>query len=145
MSGICVAVKATTSCSGRSRNTTLKLWKSRPAAPAIRTRVLAMHKAYSVSRSESAAGAQRRLDLGENLPHAVGHGLHLQGRAGRLLQQLLGPQPLPLGPQLAQQRTGVAGREPARAELLAQIRAQLRFESPRAQVRGDVEAGVDIR
>src|SRR5712691_5968113 len=133
MSGICVAVKATTSCSGRSRNTTLKLWKSRPAAPAIRTRVLAMHKAYSVSRSESAAGAQRRLDLGENLPHAVGHGLHLQGRAGRLL-------PLLLGPQLAQQRTGVAGREPARAELLAQIRAQLRLESPRAQVRGDVEA-----
>src|SRR6266571_2723154 len=139
MSGICVAVKATTSCSGRSRNTTLKLWKSRPAAPAIRTRVLAMHKAYSVSRTEPAAAPQTA-SLAENLPHAVGHGLHLQGRAGHLLQQLLGPQPLPLGPQLAQQRTGVAGREPARAEALAQIRAQLRLESPRAQVRGDVEA-----
>src|SRR5919206_735346 len=47
MFGIWVAVKATTSYSGRSRYTTLKLWKSRPAAPAIRTRVLAMHKAYA--------------------------------------------------------------------------------------------------
>src|SRR5919198_892104 len=40
MSGICVAVKATTSTSVRSRKRTLKLWKSRPAAPAITTRLL---------------------------------------------------------------------------------------------------------
>src|SRR6266550_1741700 len=38
MNGIWVAVKATTSVAGSSRNTTLKLWKSRPAAPMIRTR-----------------------------------------------------------------------------------------------------------
>src|SRR5215813_3964465 len=39
MLGICVAVNATTSTSARSRKTTLKLWKSRPAAPAMSTRV----------------------------------------------------------------------------------------------------------
>src|SRR5436190_19951209 len=38
MNGICVAVNATTSVSASSRNTVLKLWKSRPAAPMIRTR-----------------------------------------------------------------------------------------------------------
>src|SRR5579871_2170910 len=37
MSGICVAVNATTWKSVLWRNTTLKLWKSRPAAPRIRT------------------------------------------------------------------------------------------------------------
>src|ERR671922_17672 len=47
MFGIWVAVNATTSYSGRSRYTRLKLWKSRPAAPTIRTRVLAMHKVYA--------------------------------------------------------------------------------------------------
>src|SRR5262245_61473819 len=38
MNGIWVAVKATTSVCGSSRYTTLKLWKSRPAAPMMRTR-----------------------------------------------------------------------------------------------------------
>src|SRR5215831_1265249 len=38
MKGICVAVKATTSELGSSRYAVLKLWKSRPAAPMIRTR-----------------------------------------------------------------------------------------------------------
>src|SRR2546425_13255452 len=37
MPGICVAVKATTSYAGLSRKYTLKLWKSRPAAPRIMT------------------------------------------------------------------------------------------------------------
>ena len=41
MRGIWVAVKATTSTSGSSRNTTLKLWKSRPAAPMMTTRFCA--------------------------------------------------------------------------------------------------------
>src|ERR687892_917280 len=40
MPGICVAVKATTSLAGSSRYRTLKLWKSRPAAPMIRTLLL---------------------------------------------------------------------------------------------------------
>src|SRR5580765_7506313 len=38
MKGIWVAVNATTSVSASSRYTVLKLWKSRPAAPMIRTR-----------------------------------------------------------------------------------------------------------
>src|SRR5512144_679238 len=38
MYGIWVAVNATTSVSGSSRKTTVKLWKSRPAAPMISTR-----------------------------------------------------------------------------------------------------------
>src|SRR5664279_2899735 len=39
MPGIWVAVKATTSTSGSPRKTTLKSWKSRPAAPMIKTRL----------------------------------------------------------------------------------------------------------
>jgi hypothetical protein len=42
MNGICVAVNATTSVSGSSRNTVLKLWKSRPAAPMMITRRFGM-------------------------------------------------------------------------------------------------------
>src|SRR5512132_4142012 len=38
MPGICAAVNATTVAAGSSRYTTLKLWKSRPAAPRITTR-----------------------------------------------------------------------------------------------------------
>src|SRR5262245_43976084 len=38
MSGIWVAVNATTSYAGSSRKTTLKSWKSRPAAPRMTTR-----------------------------------------------------------------------------------------------------------
>src|SRR5438105_3213702 len=50
MFGICVAVKPTTSNSSRPRYTRLKLWKSRPAAPAIKTRVRCMHKAYAATQ-----------------------------------------------------------------------------------------------
>src|SRR5712691_287453 len=39
MLGICAAVKATTCEPGSCRKTVLKLWKSRPAAPMMRTRV----------------------------------------------------------------------------------------------------------
>ena len=39
--GICVAVKATTTAVGSSRYTTLKLWKSRPAAPRMTIRRVA--------------------------------------------------------------------------------------------------------
>src|SRR5215216_3519664 len=47
MFGICVAVKATTSTSSWPRKTTLKLWKSRPAAPTMRTRFAATPSAYA--------------------------------------------------------------------------------------------------
>src|ERR1035437_1598840 len=43
MPGIWVAVKATTSTLGSPRKTTLKSWKSRPAAPMIRTRLRFMY------------------------------------------------------------------------------------------------------
>src|SRR5688500_18114018 len=39
MLGICAAVNATTRYPGSSRKTMLKLWKSRPAAPMMMTRV----------------------------------------------------------------------------------------------------------
>src|SRR5581483_2078610 len=41
MPGICVAVKATTTAVGSSRYATLKLWKSRPAAPRMTIRRVA--------------------------------------------------------------------------------------------------------
>src|ERR1043166_4245716 len=50
MFGICVAVKPTTSNSSRPRYTRLKLWKSRPAAPAISRRVRCMHRAYAATQ-----------------------------------------------------------------------------------------------
>src|SRR5215218_8191271 len=116
MFGICVAVNATTSYSGRPRYTRLKLWKSRPAAPAIRTRVLAMYRAYSVKRmSWPEAG---RFWLDQDFLDALGDGLHLQCGAGDLLEHLLGPHLLALAPQLAEERARLARREPARAELL---------------------------
>src|SRR5204862_6634130 len=66
----------------------------------------------------------------EDFAHAVGDRLHLQGGAGHLLQHLLGPQALALAPQLAEQVAGLPGGEPAVAELLPQVRAELRLESP---------------
>src|SRR5687768_1688620 len=55
MFGICVAVNATTSIPSTPRKATLKLWKSRPAAPAITTRLLVME------RSLCRAGGRRLL------------------------------------------------------------------------------------
>src|SRR3954468_10517292 len=134
MFGICVAVKATTSYSGRSRETRLKLWKSRPAAPAIRTRALAMHRAYALSQD----------GLGQNLSNPLCHGLHLEGGAGDLLQHLLGPHALAFGPQLAEQGAGVPRGEPSGPPLLLQVRAQLGLERPGAEVRGHVEPRIDV-
>ena len=55
---------------------------------------------------------------GKDLADAVGDGLHLEGRAGHFLEHLLGPEPLPFGPELAQERSGFTAREPAGPELL---------------------------
>src|SRR6266511_249950 len=135
MFGICVAVNATTSYSGRSRYTKLKLGKSRPAAPAIRTRVLAMYKAYSSARTAGLRlGSKPCWELAQNLANALGDGLHLERGARHLLQHLLGTHLLTFAPELAQQRAGLTRREPARAELLLQVRAQLRLEGPRSEV-----------
>ena len=50
MFGICVAVNATTRLRGSSRNTVLKLWKSRPAAPMMMIRVGTGALLWSVRR-----------------------------------------------------------------------------------------------
>src|SRR5438309_4843411 len=99
-----------------------------------------MHKAYSRMRTAGVPGS----GLAEDLPHPVADGLHLEAEARDLLQHFLGPHPLTLAPELAQQRARVSRREPAVAELLPQVRAELGFEPPGAQVRRDVEARVDV-
>src|SRR5215471_12312041 len=82
--------------------------------------------------------------LGEALADAVADRGELDLGAGHVLQELVGRRLLAERPQLAQQRPGLATREPVVAELLAQVVAQLALECPGAQVRGDVEAGVDV-
>src|SRR5438094_3245499 len=70
--------------------------------------------------------AKAKLSLGvsaQNLADPLGYGLHLQGRAGDLLEHLLGTHALAFPPELAQQRPRLAGGEPGRAELLLQVRA----------------------
>ena len=80
----------------------------------------------------------------DGFPRPVGDRLQLDLGAGDLSEQLVRRRPLPERPELAQQRPRLAAREPRVAELLAQEVPQLRLERPRAQVRGDVEAGVDV-
>src|SRR5690242_12619201 len=84
--------------------------------------------------AHSAPAAKRfgadRVGLGQGLADAVGDGLHLEGRAGDLLQQLVRVHALALRPELAQERAGLAPREPRRPEPLLQEGAQLRLERP---------------
>src|SRR5205085_4644361 len=106
------------------------------------TRVLFMNRAYAgVRTTASACGAAL---LGERLADDLRDRLHLDRRAGHLAEHLVRRHPLALAPQLAQERAGAAVGEPGAAELLAQERPHLRLEGPRAEVRGDVEAGVDV-
>src|SRR3989338_10698100 len=69
MPGICAAVKATTSQSGRSLKQTLKLWKSRPAAPRINTLCAVMTIFASRVHAENGEALLR-----ERLDHPVGVG-----------------------------------------------------------------------
>src|SRR6266481_2234486 len=69
---------------------------------------------------------------GQPLADALGRGLELEGGAGDVLQQLLGRGLLALRPEFAQERPRILAREPRIPELLAQIRAQLSLERPRA-------------
>src|SRR5205809_4180163 len=86
MKGIWVAVKATTVVSGSSRYTTLKSWKSRPAAPMIRTRL-----PISVLPLTCGAGGRRAQEreraYGREL-RASKTGVSSQEREGPLGQQL---------------------------------------------------------
>ena len=101
----------------------------------------------SAGRRRRALGppAARARRPGERLADAVGDRLHLERRARHVLEHLVRGRPLAQRPQLAEERAGLAMREPVAAEPLAQVVAELRLERPRAQVRGDVEAAVDVR
>src|SRR3954469_1981290 len=136
MSGICVAVKATTSTSGLPRNATLKLWKSRPAAPAMR-----MRRGTAGEPSKWIGGRPPSTDA---LLHASDQRVQVQLVAGQLADELLGRHALALAPQLAEERARLALREPRRPELVAEEVAHLRLERPRAKVGGGVEAGVHV-
>src|SRR5688572_21262942 len=74
----------------------------------------------------------------------VGYRLELDRGAGHVLQQLVRGRLLAERPELAQERAGLAAPEPVAAELLAQEGRELCFERPRAQVRSDVVARVDV-
>src|SRR6187402_2002171 len=93
MLGIWAAVKATTSYSGRSRKATLKSWKSRPAAPWIRTFRLSMASPGVDGRELALVGAE--VDL---------------ARAGDLLLLVL-QELLPLGQPARHPRDGEKDRE----------------------------------
>src|SRR6058998_3604407 len=82
--------------------------------------------------------------LGENAARELGDRVHLDLLAGHLVQHLVGGHAHPGLPELQDERAGLALREPVAAETLAQVRTELRFERPRAQVAGDVEARVDV-
>src|SRR5437762_1789459 len=82
----------------------------------------------TLSRSGITAVSGRR----QALANALGCGLELEDRAGDVLQQLVGSRLLALRPELAQKRPCILAREPRVPELLAQIRAQLSLERPRA-------------
>src|SRR5579872_1154124 len=84
------------------------------------------------------------LDERQVLAHALRDRFELDPRAGDVAEEVLGRPAHPLAPQLAQQRARFAAREPRVAELAAQVCAQLRLERPRAEVRRDVEARVDV-
>src|ERR671931_40952 len=102
------------------------------------TRILFMNRAYAVVRT-TARGALR-----ERVADDLRDRLHLDRGARHLAEHLVGRHPLALAPQLAQERPGIAVGEPGAAEFLAQERPHLRLEGPRAEVRGDVEAGIDV-
>src|SRR5439155_18075551 len=114
MNGICVAVNATTSTSSRSRYTTLKLWKSRPAAPMMRTRrgigrlrVAAAPTGSALRQEDGVAVLARRPgslpDLGCGL--GGGFGPFLRRGGGRAREQRI-----PLGERQAEgERRTLAG------------------------------------
>src|SRR5262249_3860666 len=90
------------------------------------------------------AGRRYRADLAQVLGDALADRSHLELRAGDVFEQSVGVDPLAFRPKLAEQRPRLALGEPRVAVALAEVGAQLRFEGPRAQVFGDVEARVDV-
>src|SRR5205823_1864061 len=96
MNGICVAVNATTSTSGSSRYTTLKLWKSLPAAPMISTRFV-IHRAFrfrwstreSTPASRGGAESLRDTESGQPVPEVVAGGRVLLHARAVLVPELV--------------------------------------------------------
>src|SRR5688572_31972853 len=82
--------------------------------------------------------------LGQRFADSVGDRLHLELGACDLGEELLGRHPLPLRPELTQERAGFALREPGGSDALPEVVAELRLERPRAQVAGGVEAGIEV-
>src|SRR4029079_392500 len=97
MNGIWAAVKATTSYAGSPRNTTLKSWKSRPAAPMMTTRLRLIAKL--LLGSGRVAARRRRHHLGEaSWDRPVPLALRRAGQVALRLGQELAPwQLLPAG------------------------------------------------
>src|SRR5262245_46541091 len=69
--------------------------------------------------------------------------LEVDHAARHLGQELLGVDPLPLGPEGAQPLSCLRALEPAIAESLAERLPPAHLERPRSQVAGNIEAGVD--
>src|SRR5213079_664164 len=81
---------------------------------------------------------------GEYFARELRDGVHVDLLPRHLVQHLVGGHAHARLPELADQRAGLALREPVAAEALAQMRPELRLERPRAQVAGHVEARVDV-
>src|SRR5581483_10773903 len=81
---------------------------------------------------------------GQRLAAPVADRGQLERLGGDLAQQLVRGGPLSLGPQLSQERAGLAPREPGVPESLAEVGPQLRLERPRAKILRSVEALVDV-
>src|SRR6266540_1881374 len=100
--------------------------------------------AFPAGRRRMAGPAPSGLSLCEVLLGTLGDRPELDRGAGHLAQQLVSCVGLALGPQLTQERAGLAVCEPLLAVALPQVGAELGFERPRAQVRRGVEAGIHV-
>ena len=104
---------------------------------------MSVNRKVTVPRGSSASSPPGD-PSGKDVARELGDRVHLELLAGHLGQHLVGGHAHPGLPELADERAGLALREPVVAEALAQVRPELRLERPRAQVAGDVEARVDV-
>src|SRR6476619_6697491 len=98
----------------------------------------------TLSRSGSIGPQARGSARGERLADPVADGGELERLARHLAEELVGRRLLALRPQFAEQRAGLAAREPGVAEALPEMGPQLCLEGPRAKVLRRIEAVVDV-